>query len=182
MFARLRKHLKREDGNVESALVIIPLMILFLIGAQIIAATNMRNADLAMAQGDAAARAISQEFHPDDEIVEMTTAARQTRSATIARAPRDMSTALGEVRAGDVLALVDGEAIVTGSDLIKVSIECVDRMLDHDGELITLVMGESAPKELAEEVQKHLAKNHSQVEVTTYIGGQAWYPLLIGVE
>jgi len=118
----------------------------------------------------------------DDEIVEMATAVRNTRSATIARAPRDMSTALGEVRAGDVLALVNGEVIVTGSDLIKVSIECVDRMLNSDGELITLVMGESASKELAEEVQKHLEKNHSHVEVTTYIGGQAWYPLLIGVE
>ncbi len=71
MFLRLQKHLRREEGNVESALVIIPLMMLFLIGAQIIAATNMRNADLAMAQGDAAARAISQEFHSDDEIVEI---------------------------------------------------------------------------------------------------------------
>jgi len=68
---RFRAHVAGEDGNIESALVIIPLMVLFLIGAQIIAATNMRNADLAMAQGDAAARAISQEFHPDDEIVEI---------------------------------------------------------------------------------------------------------------
>ena len=68
---RFRAHVAREDGNVESALVIIPLLVLFLIGAQIIAATNMRNADLAMAQGDAAARAISQDFHPDDEIVEI---------------------------------------------------------------------------------------------------------------
>ena len=68
---RFRAGVAREDGNVESALVIIPLMILFLIGAQIIAATNMRNADLAMAQGDAAARAISQELHHDDEIVEI---------------------------------------------------------------------------------------------------------------
>jgi hypothetical protein len=68
---RFRAAVAREDGNVESALVIIPLMILFLIGAQIIAATNMRNADLAMAQGDAAVRAISQEFHPDDEIIEI---------------------------------------------------------------------------------------------------------------
>lgn len=68
---RFRTHVAREDGNVESALVIIPLMVLFLIGAQIIVATNMRNADLAMAQGDAAARAISQEFRPDDEIVEI---------------------------------------------------------------------------------------------------------------
>ena len=68
---RLRVHVAREDGNVESALVIIPLLILFLIGAQVIAATNLRNADLAIAQGDAAARAISQEFHPDDEIIEI---------------------------------------------------------------------------------------------------------------
>ena len=68
---RLRAHVAREDGNVESALVIIPLLILFLIGAQVIAATNLRNADLAMAQGDAAARAISQEFHPDDEIIDI---------------------------------------------------------------------------------------------------------------
>jgi dihydroxyacetone kinase-like predicted kinase len=93
-----------------------------------------------------------------------------------------MTTAIGEVRAGDVLALVDREVTVTGAELIKVSIECIDRMLSVDGELITLVLGESAPKELAEQVQKHLAKNHSHVEVTTYIGGQAWYPLLIGIE
>ena len=68
---RFRLHLAREDGNVESALVIIPLLILFLIGAQVIAATNLRNADLAMAQGDSAARAISQEFHAEDEVLEI---------------------------------------------------------------------------------------------------------------
>ena len=69
--SRIRIHLAKEDGNVESALVLIPLLIVFLIGAQVIAATNLRNADLAMAQGDAAARAISQEFHPDDELIEI---------------------------------------------------------------------------------------------------------------
>ena len=47
------------------------MLFLFLIGAQVIAATNLRNADLAMAQGDAAKRAISQQFHPDDEVVEI---------------------------------------------------------------------------------------------------------------
>ena len=71
MFSRIRTHLLRDDGNVESALVLIPMLFLFLIGAQIIAATNLRNADLAMAQGDAANRAISQEFHSDDEVIEI---------------------------------------------------------------------------------------------------------------
>ena len=63
--------MQREDGNVESALVLIPMLFLFLIGVQIIAATNLRNADLAMAQGDAANRAISQQFHADDEVIEI---------------------------------------------------------------------------------------------------------------
>ena len=67
----MRDHLQREDGNIESALVLIPMLFLFLIGAQIIAATNLRNADLAMAQGDAANRAISQQFHAEDEVIEI---------------------------------------------------------------------------------------------------------------
>ena len=67
----MRDHLQREDGNVESALVLIPMLFLFLIGAQIIAATNLRNADLAMAQGDAANRAISQQFYVEDEVIEI---------------------------------------------------------------------------------------------------------------
>jgi hypothetical protein len=71
VFSRIRAHWLREDGNVESALVLIPVLFLFLIGAQIIAATNLRNADLAMAQGDAAERAISQQFNADDEVLEI---------------------------------------------------------------------------------------------------------------
>ena len=71
MFSRIRAQWLREDGNVESALVLIPVLFLFLIGAQIIAATNLRNADLAMAQGDAAERAISQQFNADDEVLEI---------------------------------------------------------------------------------------------------------------
>ena len=71
MFKRIHAHLSREDGNVESALVLIPMLFLFLIGAQVIAATNLRNADLAMAQGEAAERAISQEFNVEDEVMEI---------------------------------------------------------------------------------------------------------------
>ena len=71
MLVRIRAYLARDDGNVESALVLIPMLFLFLIGAQVISATNLRNADLAMAQGEAAERAISQEFNVEDEVVEI---------------------------------------------------------------------------------------------------------------
>ena len=68
---RLFRLIAKEEGNVESALVLIPMLVLFLIGIQIIVATNIRNADLALAQGDAAARAISHDFQSGDELLEV---------------------------------------------------------------------------------------------------------------
>lgn len=63
--------LKRDDGNVESAMVLIPLLILFMIGIELIAATNLRNGDAAIAQGDASRRAISGEVSSQDEVIEL---------------------------------------------------------------------------------------------------------------
>lgn len=63
--------LQKEDGNVESALVLIPMLILFLIGVQLIVATNIRNTEMALAQGDASARAISHQYQLGDEVLEV---------------------------------------------------------------------------------------------------------------
>lgn len=63
--------LQKEDGNVESALVLIPMLILFLIGVQLIVATNIQNTEMALAQGDASARAISHQYQPGDEVLEV---------------------------------------------------------------------------------------------------------------
>ena len=65
------KHLQKEDGNVESALVLIPMLVLFLIGVQLIVATNVRNTQMALAQGDASARAISHQYQSGDEVLEV---------------------------------------------------------------------------------------------------------------
>ena len=68
---RIMRTVRQEEGNVESALVLIPMLILFLIGVQLIVATNIRNTDLALAQGDASAGAISHQFRTGDEIVDV---------------------------------------------------------------------------------------------------------------
>ncbi len=69
--SRILPYLQKEDGNVESALVLIPMLILFLIGVQLIVATNIRNTEMALAQGDASARAISHQYQLGDEVLEV---------------------------------------------------------------------------------------------------------------
>ncbi len=58
--------IKDERGNVESSLVLIPLVFLFLIGIQLILAIGMRDADSLKASDQASTRAISGNFSPSD--------------------------------------------------------------------------------------------------------------------
>jgi len=60
-----------ERGSVESAMVIIPLLILFLLGAQLIVATNMRTLDMAITQSQASQRAITGVIYASDEVIDL---------------------------------------------------------------------------------------------------------------
>lgn len=60
--------IKDDRGNVESSLVLIPLLFLFLLGLQLILAIGMRDADSLAAADQASTRAISGNFsHLDRE-------------------------------------------------------------------------------------------------------------------
>jgi hypothetical protein len=54
---------------VESAMVLIPLLLIFLIGFQIASATHLRNISRVIAQDEASQRGISGEFLPTDEFI-----------------------------------------------------------------------------------------------------------------
>ncbi len=63
------RHLREDRGNVESALVLIPLLALFLIGMQISLAIHSRNIGRIEAQNSASVRAISGEFESGDSFI-----------------------------------------------------------------------------------------------------------------
>ncbi len=58
-----------QEGVVESALAVIPLMALFLITIELIVAVNYRNIDLTYAQSDATTAAISSVVADSDEVI-----------------------------------------------------------------------------------------------------------------
>jgi len=68
---RAVKGVQNESGSVESALVLIPLLILFLVTMQIGVAINFRNIDRTFAQSEASERAISGQFTSADQVMEV---------------------------------------------------------------------------------------------------------------
>lgn len=117
-----------------------------------------------------------------DDVIAMAEAAGACRYAEVCYARREALTVAGPCRPGDVLALVEGEVHLIGSDLTDTCAAVVDRMLGGGGELVTLLSGADAPDGLAEAVREHVERRWPFVEVQAYPGGQPHYPLLVGVE
>ena len=68
---RTVKGAQDESGSIESALVLIPLLILFLVTMQMGIAINFRNIDRTFAQSEASQRAISGQFTSADRVMEV---------------------------------------------------------------------------------------------------------------
>jgi hypothetical protein len=61
--------IKDESGNIESAMVLIPLLLLFLCSIQLVSAIQIRNFDQSEVQSQASTRAISGTFAETDSIL-----------------------------------------------------------------------------------------------------------------
>ena len=116
------------------------------------------------------------------DVIAMTTAVAMTRFGAVTIAESASITMAGMCEAGDVLGLLEGEVVTIGSSLTDVGLEMIERMLHAGGELVTVVLGEDCPGGLEDSLRVPIERKHPGIEWVSYDGGQALYPLLLGVE
>lgn len=119
-------------------------------------------------------------FESDIEL--MSEASAKTTSITIASATREIKSGYEVIPPGAVIALRDREIIASGREVVDVALRAIELSANKESELVTLVTGAVASDEIAQLLTERIHQVFPQVEVTTYSGGQAWYPLLIGIE
>lgn len=117
-----------------------------------------------------------------DDVVAMAEAAAATRRGELAVAEEDAITWAGRCRPGDLLGMIDREVVLIGSEPAAAACALLDRMLSAGGELVTLLLGESAPPELVTAVEEHLRRAHPEVDLAAYSGGPRTAMALLGVE
>ncbi|WP_405857938.1 DAK2 domain-containing protein [Streptomyces sp. NBC_00090] len=136
----------------------------------------------AAVQGIAALAVHEPDRRFDEDVVAMTAAAGATRYAELAVAERQSFTSAGVCQAGDVLGLIEGDVAVIGQDLTDTARTVLDRMLSAGGELVTLIVSDDTPPDLAAALESHVRRGYLAVDTTTYHAGEGAPPLLIGVE
>jgi dihydroxyacetone kinase-like predicted kinase len=129
-----------------------------------------------------AALAVHEPGRPyEQDVVEMTAAARHARSGAVTIAARRAITMAGPCEPGDALGVIEGDFAVVGADLYDVAVDVLERLLGGGGELVTLVAGHDGD-ELGRRCAAYVSEAHPTIDVEVYAGGQERYPLLIGVE
>jgi fatty acid kinase len=130
--------------------------------------------------GLAALVAFLGERSAEENATAMRDAIRQVATGEVAVASRDSTVDGVEVREGDYLALLDGDAVAAGASFDEVTRALLERLLAEPRDVLTLLTGEGAPP--LNGVLDELAERHPELELDLHEGGQPHYPLLLSAE
>jgi len=121
-----------------------------------------------------------------DDVARMSVAAGATRYGAVTAATGvavgDVPAPAGTCRGGELIGTVLGEPVASGTDPGKLAGEVVTRLLAGGGELLTLVTGSQAPRDILHRVLGSAGPVGPHVEVSEHHGGQPGDLLLVGVE
>jgi uncharacterized protein len=103
------------------------------------------------------------------------------KTGEITKAVKDSKVNGLTIKAGDIIALYNGNIELVGHDYKRVVIELCQKMI-NDEELISIYFGKDIKEEEAIELKELLMNEFDFVDVEIYSGGQPLYPYIISIE
>ena len=134
-------------------------------------------------QGLAAMLAYDADLSEEENISQMTEAAKGVSTGQVTFAARNAEFGGIRIREGDILGMENGKLVFTDRDPVKAAIKLTRSMVKRDTSFITLIYGQDISEEQAEEVRKHVqSKAGNHADITLVNGGQPVYYFIISVE
>ena len=118
----------------------------------------------------------------ENNVDNMTDSLEDVVSGEVTKANRDTTINDIEIHENDFLGIIDGDIQVAEKDLVQSTVDMVEKMLDEDSEIITVMFGRDSNKEEAKQVVSALEEKHEDLEFEVHNGGQPVYNFLISVE
>src|SRR5690606_27420837 len=133
-------------------------------------------------QGMAAILAFNPAESVDTNKSNMTQGFAHVKTGQVTFAVRDTSIDGVEIRKDDYMALAEGKIILSTPEMMDAAKKVLDGLMDEDSEIITIIYGEDATAEQADELQNFIEENYPDAEVEIVEGKQSLYPFILSVE
>lgn len=132
-------------------------------------------------QGLSACIMFNPEVDIEDNLAEMQAAIDHVKSGEVTYAIKDTTYEGLEIKKDEYMGIFGKAIVVSDPDMMASTKALLDKMLDEDSELVTLIYGDTATLEQAEEIAEYI-EDTSDAEVEIHEGNQPVYSFIIGVE
>ena len=132
-------------------------------------------------QGLSACVMFNPEVELEENLAEMQEAIDHVKSGEVTYAIKDTTYEGLEIKKDEYMGIFGKDIVVSCPDCLEASKELVDKMVDEDSELVTLIYGKEATKEQAQALADYIEET-SDAEVEIYDGKQPVYSFILGVE
>ena len=112
----------------------------------------------------------------------MAEAVQRVRTGEVTQAVRDGFGDAGPIKAGDWIAVSRDGVWVIEKTPADAAMRLVDRLVDDQSELLTVLVGADAVTAETARLEEHVALTHPHLEIEVHDGGQPLYSYLVGVE
>ena len=132
-------------------------------------------------QGLSACVMFNPEVELEENLAEMQEAIDHVKSGEVTYAIKDTTYEGLEIKKDEYMGIFGKDIVVSCPDCLEASKALVDKMVDEDSELVTLIYGKEATKEQAKALADYIEET-SDAEVEIYDGKQPVYSFILGVE
>ena len=135
-----------------------------------------------ISEGLASLLAFNPEASLEDNQAAMSEQMALVSSGQITNAVRDTNIDGVEIKKDDFMGIVDGKILVSIADRKEATLATVEKMIDDDSEILTIIYGEDADASEVEEITEAVEAKYTDVEVEVHEGNQPVYTYLLSVE
>ncbi|MDU0153458.1 DAK2 domain-containing protein [Bacillus cabrialesii] len=125
-------------------------------------------------------------FNPDQEAeaneANMLSAIQQVKSGQVTYSVRDTHIDGKDIKKGDFMGILNGTIIGTSEDQLSAAKMLLSEMIGEDDEIVTILYGEDASQEEAEELEAFLSEKYEEIEVEIHNGKQPLYSYIVSAE
>ena len=135
-----------------------------------------------ISQGMTAMLAFNDQQSLEENKASMTEMLDSVVSGQVTTAVRDTTIDDVEIKKDDFLGMIDGKIVVSEADRFNASLDTLNRMIDEDTEIVTIIVGEDGSVEEAEKLIAILVSENDELETELHEGGQPVYPYFFSAE
>ncbi|MCY9428780.1 DAK2 domain-containing protein [Bacillus spizizenii] len=125
-------------------------------------------------------------FNPNQEAeaneANMLSAIQQVKSGQVTYSVRDTHIDGKDIKKGDFMGILNGTIIGTAEDQLSAAKMLLSEMIGEDDEIVTILYGEDASQEEAEELEAFLSEKYEEIEVEIHNGKQPLYSYIVSAE